>query len=368
MRVRVLTTGAEDAHERANGVLVERVGLTARVAATAPLPRRLRSLVRFMGETYAGVVAHMWSARADYDVVHCFGGTRFSIAALATAVALGKSTIVELTLAGRDDAETFARRSSLGLIGRMLKASLLRRVDRFVCNSRALADSCRAMGIPDHQVWFRLNPIDGALFSAATDADQHSERAVLGLPQGVRLMVTVGVISRRKNQGFFVEALAQAPKDTAVLVIVGPTEEADDRLYLHELRARVDALGLGQRVRIVAEHRDDVSSFLRAADLFVFASHAEGCPNAPQEALSTGLPVLGVDLCGVLTDIVHEGDGTILPASATPSAFAGLLSADVGSSHGERSQRAQRAIDRFSMDKTVDAYVAMYRDVTDARH
>jgi glycosyltransferase involved in cell wall biosynthesis len=53
---------------------------------------------------------------------------------------------------------------------------------------------------------------------------------------------------------------------------------------------------------------------LRQADIFVFASHSEGRPNAVLEAMASGLPVVASDIDGVNDIVRHEVNGLLFEA------------------------------------------------------
>lgn len=60
-------------------------------------------------------------------------------------------------------------------------------------------------------------------------------------------------------------------------------------------------------------HRDDVSSILKAIDIFVLPSYSEGLPNALMEAMAAGCTCLSSDVGGVKTLIQPEKNGLVFP-------------------------------------------------------
>ncbi|MBR5242096.1 MAG: glycosyltransferase [Clostridia bacterium] len=120
-------------------------------------------------------------------------------------------------------------------------------------------------------------------------------------PEGAYVMTFVGELSKRKNQSFLIEALAEIKKTIpeAALCLVGDGENRG------ELEALAERLGVGSSV-IFAGHRDDACDFLRATDLYVSASVIEGLPFNVVEALGVGKTVLVSDVKGH-SDIVEGG-------------------------------------------------------------
>jgi glycosyltransferase involved in cell wall biosynthesis len=149
--------------------------------------------------------------------------------------------------------------------------------------------------------------VAGALFAPSARPDLRL-RAALGL--GCPTVVSVGRLVPIKGLDLLVRACAARPEDAAPiqLVVVG---EGPERERLHCLAQR-----LGVSLRLTgAVSRDDVSTWLRAADLYaqpsrVLASgRTEGLPVATLEALSTGLPAVVSD-SGGLAELPGRGWGS----------------------------------------------------------
>lgn len=95
----------------------------------------------------------------------------------------------------------------------------------------------------------------------------------------------VGRFNIQKNHAFLLDifaAIAERRPD-AVLMLVGQGE------LEHEIRNKVSALGLSERVLFMGV-RSDVNRLMMAMDVFVFPSLYEGMPNTVIEAQATGLP------------------------------------------------------------------------------
>jgi glycosyltransferase involved in cell wall biosynthesis len=99
--------------------------------------------------------------------------------------------------------------------------------------------------------------------------------------------IVLSVLAKRphKNAARLIEAFASVPD--AILVMPGYSTG-----YERELRDRIDAAGLGDRVRLLDWVDDDILDGLyRAADCFVFPSRAEGFGLPVLEAMLRGAPV-----------------------------------------------------------------------------
>ena len=76
------------------------------------------------------------------------------------------------------------------------------------------------------------------------------------------------------------------------------------------MAAQVDALGLGDRVRILPPDTD-VGRLLMEAQIFVLSTHFEAMPISILEAMRAGLPVVATDVGGIPESVRHEETGLL---------------------------------------------------------
>jgi len=131
------------------------------------------------------------------------------------------------------------------------------------------------------------NGVETADWIPASPEERVALRQKLKISETVRLWVSVGHLSERKDPLALIRAFRKAGMENAQFVFLGsgPLEA--------ECRRAAD----GCEQIVFAGRVENVSDWLRAADAFVSASHAEGFPNAVLEALACGLPCL---LSGIL--------------------------------------------------------------------
>lgn len=113
------------------------------------------------------------------------------------------------------------------------------------------------------------------------------------------VVMSVGQLSKRKNQETVIRAMAvTADSHIKYLVVgLGECQDADQKL--------IEELGLSGRV-ILAGYRSDVKELLHMADCFVFPSLQEGLPVSLMEAMAAGVPVVCSRVRGN-TDLVADG-------------------------------------------------------------
>jgi 1,2-diacylglycerol 3-alpha-glucosyltransferase len=122
------------------------------------------------------------------------------------------------------------------------------------------------------------------------------------------VLISVGRLAKEKNWDTLLKAAAelfrQQPK--ARLVILG---DGDDR---PALQAQCQELGIEDRVEFTGiVPFDQIPHYLKAADLFVFASVTETQGLVTMEALAAGLPVVAVAATGTSDVVVHEQQGLL---------------------------------------------------------
>ena len=138
-----------------------------------------------------------------------------------------------------------------------------------------------------------------------------AKRIQLGIPQDAYVLLSVGELSKRKNQEVVLHALKKLADPSIHYVLCG---RGDLREHLEQVAAE---LGLTEQVHFLG-YRLDVPEMYRMADCFLFPSVHEGLPFALMEAMESGLPIVcsrirgNVDLIddqigGILCD-VHNSD------------------------------------------------------------
>lgn len=238
---------------------------------------------------------------------------------------------------------------------RAVEGRLARRTHAIVAVSESEAESFRASGVvPPERVRVVPNGIDPTPWFEAAPAD----RAALGVPEGVPLLIVVGLLNAAKGQDDLLRALART-RAGAHLLLAGSGETEP------ELRALAGSLGLAPRVHFLGQ-RSDVPALLAAADALVLPSRWEGMPYVVLEAMAAGLPVVATAVDGA-RDLVRAGQtGWLVPVGA-PDALAAALDelAEADPQRRLRMGRAGRARVQaeFGLDAMLRGLVRVYEEV-----
>jgi glycosyltransferase involved in cell wall biosynthesis len=178
------------------------------------------------------------------------------------------------------------------------------------------------------------------------------DRAALGLPAIVPLVLMVSALipSKRVLEG--IEAVARAPG--MHLVVLGDGE----------LREKAAALGkerLGERFSLRTAPYEQMAAFYRCADVFLHMSQVEPSANAYMEALATGLPIVTHDR--PVTQWTLEDQGVLVDTGDFEAVAAGLRRAMALRTPAHVASRRALVERRFSWRAIGDQYAAFLRQV-----
>ena len=122
--------------------------------------------------------------------------------------------------------------------------------------------------------------------------------------QDDKVIISIGRLAKEKNWETLLHAVAKARRDhpDLRLVLIGDGSEKDN------LQSLAAELGIAERFTFMGELPfSEVTAYLKAADIFGFASVTETQGLVTMEAMAAGLPVVAVDASGT-RDIVDNGE------------------------------------------------------------
>lgn len=170
----------------------------------------------------------------------------------------------------------------------------------------------------------------------------------------------VGRMVDAKDPLLFLDVVAALSGARAVMVGDGP--------LLPELRARIEAMGLSDRVVTTGNlDRAGAQRHIAASSLLVMTSRTEGQPLVALEAMALGVPVVAPDVGGIGETLGDAGVCVGIRSSAALRDAVGELLAD----EQRRSAMGAAAFDRFSRCFRLADFAArtysLYDDVASAR-
>jgi len=299
----------------------------------------------------AGVMSALHRLRGEIDLIHTHQGLWEAVATgLARRRLRGVPTLVQPASSGYyGEADELRRTRGAALLRRIIMANTA-----FAAISADIERQWFELGVSAGRLVRTVSGVDAERFSPGPSA---VDSELLPRPR----VVFTGRLHPQKNIPLLLEAWKEvARRSPANLILVGP---GDDRRKLEELAG---SIGIGDRVQFTGGVAD-ASDYLRAADLFVLPSVAEGMSNSLLEAMATGLPCVASRIAGN-TDLIDNGrNGRLIdtPDAAAWSAALLELLEDREAARRLGAAARLRIDEEFALPVVVDRYVDLYRRMID---
>jgi glycosyltransferase involved in cell wall biosynthesis len=236
--------------------------------------------------------------------------------------------------------------------------------DRIVCVSDVVRHLLLDWSVPARKLSLVPSSVDLRRFRPGISG--MAFRRELGIGSDTLLAGTVGSVDERKGHAYFIETCARIHERRpdvrfAIVGHGGDDGPAGQATFLQDLRARAEALGLGECLSFVPA-RSDIPQVMAALDVLVQPSLTEAGPRAPLEAMAMERPVVGTRIEGIAEEVVDGETGILVDARdsvALADAVDDLLSDPDKRTRMGRAGRI-RVEQRYSLDATArlieDAY------------
>jgi glycosyltransferase involved in cell wall biosynthesis len=216
---------------------------------------------------------------------------------------------------------------------------------------RRAQSTCKLMAIP--------NAVDTDTFSPSTTGVESRWRFGAS-----HVALIVGHLSDVKGHPTFLRAAARTAGklgDCAFVLLGGETAQPGFAGHLRELASD---LGIASQVHFLG-WRPDVADVIRASDVVVLPSLAEGLPIAILEAMACGKPVIATPVNGVAEAIEDGVNGLLVPCGDVEALSAAMVRVlgERGTARriGEAARRVAES--RFSVSRFVSGVAALYEDL-----
>jgi sugar transferase (PEP-CTERM/EpsH1 system associated) len=244
------------------------------------------------------------------------------------------------------------------------KRNFLRRalgpfVNRYIAVSRDLEQwLVNVVGIKKNKVATIINGVDTDVFIPAENKSK--SKIALGLLPEEIIIGAVGRLDPVKDYTTLINAFASlynSYKNIKLMIVGNGPEE-------NNLRKCVEHAGIKDRVSFLGR-KDNIHELLRAMDIFVLPSLAEGISNTILEAFASGLPVIATNVGGNPELIKDKYTGFLF----LPGDVDGLTvllknyveDTNLMVSHGDAGRKT--ALNEFSLDDMVKSYENLYMRV-----
>lgn len=242
---------------------------------------------------------------------------------------------------------------------RRLEREVLRRADRVIAPTTAIAEGLRGVVDPE-----RVRVIVPASPPPAPERRRSDIRARLHVSDDTPVVVCVARLHPQKDLPTLLRAwdTVVAAVPDARLAVVG---EGPDRSSLEALSR---TLGIDSTVELVGFDAHAVD-WIAAADLLAISSVWEAIPLVLAEAMQLGIPVVSTDV-GLATDLLgDDAAGTVVPVGDAPSLAAALIRLLSDQELRRRAGRlaAQRSATRFEPGILCGEVAAVYEELLSTR-
>lgn len=233
------------------------------------------------------------------------------------------------------------------------------RCDLVVAPTEAVRSLLRSRGVRSR---VEVVPTAGVDLQAL-DGVPAADPSQLGVPRGTRVVVCAGRMAPEKSMETVLQAFASTPRlREAYLVMVGggPSLEA--------LRTLAGQLGLNGRVRFTGPLPwEQAVGWMKAADVFAFASSTETQGLVVVEAMACGVPVVAVRAGGVAEVVDHGRTGLLVGSDPRELGEAVSRLLEDPKERQAMAAEARRRARQFSADRVAARLSELYRSVLEVR-
>jgi len=293
--------------------------------------------------------------RNSIDIIHVHGGILLGALGVLLGRIVNKIILVKITTAGCINRfrRNFFKHSVL---------SLFKRADFIICTSNEILRELKSINEPREKIVCISNAVDTQRFKPIAEDKCKIWRVKKGFGPEASVIVYSGRFVKRKGLDFLLEIWPEVLEccTDAHLIVLGSGCGHPDSIE-QQVRKKVVA----KKIKNVSFEGETNSPeyYLNRADIFVFPSKREGCPNSLLEAMASTLGVVAFNIGGV-EDLISYGRMGILTSVGDAEGFVnGII--DFVKNPYKRNVFGHRArehvLNNHSFKKIAQKYINIYR-------
>jgi len=201
--------------------------------------------------------------------------------------------------------------------------------------------------------WIINNPIDSKKYYLISKRDA---RKKINFPDdNLPLLLFVGNLNRRKGEFLIIDAIKSLKEEIKLKVII-----IGDGSEFENLRDYVYRSGTSNIVELRgAKYYPDLLYYYNSADIFVMPSYSEGFALSYLEALSCGIPIIGI--MGVADELITDENYGILVEPGNSDSLARAIKAAL--SRDWDREIIRKYAERFSWDIKICEFERVYNSM-----
>ncbi len=256
---------------------------------------------------FSVILWKIFQKRDSFTIIHCIGaGSWLSLYSVLISKFFCKKTILEITLLGQDDPISIGKNSNILI--RSFRSWLFSKADIVISKSPSISEVYKISGIPIEKLREVPNPVDINKFYPINKNEKTNLRKKLGFKKDITIILSVGSIIKRKGIDLLIKSFKKYNNKytNTILILVGPTNNNKKNLHFYnKMRKLTKDLNIEKRI-VFTGIKDNVDEYMKISDIFVFLSKREGLPNAILESMSTGIPVIALNIPGITEYIIEN--------------------------------------------------------------
>jgi len=298
-----------------------------------------KSKKRFLRVLNPGIICKLVKVLKDekVDIIHCHRHQSSTYGTIAGLIARTPSVVTHVHGLNRSKnaRRKLVNRLTLRLADKILTVSEGVRQDVLKANPAVKAEKVISIG----------NSIDYERYANVSTTKQQAKENI-GLKADSFVFGSVGRLAPTKGYSYLISAFESVKKEipAACLVFIG-----DGRLR-NELEKQASETAAVDSIHFLG-YRDNVPELLKAMDVFVLSSIAEGLPRSLLEAMAAGVPCVGTEVGGI-PEILADGEfGYLVPPKddkALAEAMLGLAEKTYLQREALIQKARQRVMDKYS--------------------
>jgi glycosyltransferase involved in cell wall biosynthesis len=291
----------------------------------------------------------------NVDILHCHAHKATVYGAISAMIARTPVVLAHVHGLGR----------SRNLRRKLMNILLFRKINRIIPVAESVKKDVLKNNwfLSENKFFVLENSVDYERF-AVVSIPKKDAKQMLEVPSDAFVFGTVGRLAPTKGLSYMIEAFAKVKQQvpSAHLVLLG-----DGRCKV-ELEEQAAGTSCTDSIHFPG-HRDNIPELLRAMDVFVLSSIAEGMPRAILEAMAAEVPCIATQVGGIPEIINTENVGILVPpANADALAEAMLKVANMPRDRLEKlTESAQNRVTQvYSHDVVRKKLVSLYESEFEA--